>query len=225
MQISERVKNAIDICTSNREDTERLVEIPFLFDSLPEPSINIRTLDIGCCESPIVTELDKLGFNSWGIDLRDYIEGYPKFIKCDARNLKMIPDNSFDVAIAISTVEHIGLIDTPYHTDINLDDNGDKKSISEMVRAIKPGGIIILTIPYGKGDNTLTSWIRFYNKERVNNIIPTNIIIDKKIYRQRTIDNDIIKWIDVSEDIASQGYSYAPAIANVLCISGHKCNV
>lgn len=233
MNITPAVSDIIKILLTNWSETERTVELSFLFSELPEPGafMSIRILDVGCCESSLVMKLNDLGFDSWGIDMRDYVDYYPKFIRCDARAVVRIPDSTFDVVMAISTIEHIGLVETPYNPngfiDKTFDKDGDIKAISEMVRIVKPGkaGKIIITLPYGDGVDILKKWIRFYDKNRIEKIIrKTGLVIDKieyHIFRGG-------KWSNSDEKECARSFSaptnialFSPITGNV-CISGHK---
>jgi SAM-dependent methyltransferase len=228
MEIDDKVQSVINFTLTNWTETERSVEIPFLFRELPEVGafMSVRILDVGCCESPLVMELNNLGFDSWGIDMRDYVDGYPKFIKCDARNVVRIPTSTFDVVIAISTIEHVGLVETPYLTDNTFDIKGDIKAVKEMLRIVKPGeGRVIITIPYGDGSVELKNWMRFYYKERIANIVKeTGLVIDKIEYF--VFRNG--KWSVSDEKECARSYSaptgislMSPVTGNV-CILGHK---
>lgn len=220
MKINNLVKGAITRSIAGRSNTERAVEIPFLFEVLLEPSKDknkTKVLDVGCAESSLVVELNKLGFDSYGIDLRPYIKSFVNFVRCDARNMKFT-DDTFDVCYAISTIEHVGLVETPYRTDKVLDKYGDKKVVSEMVRVTKPEGMIIITLPYGKGTKELSKWVRFYNKDRINSILPNNMIIDNITYSIRKGRT----WSRTSEQIASATASQGTLVYSNICILGHK---
>jgi SAM-dependent methyltransferase len=230
MNITEDVQKIINDLLLNWSETERTVEIPFIFRELPEPGVFMskRILDIGCCESPLAIKLNDLWFDSWGVDVRDYGVDYPKFIKCDARNLSMIPSSSFDMVMAVSTIEHIGLVSTPYNSnnciDSTFDEDGDLKVISEMVRVVKPGGMILVTLPYGTGCAELNSWMRFYNKNRIQKMVNRKLVIDKieyYIFRNG-------RWSASDEKECSSSYSkivnipkLSPVTGNI-CILGHK---
>ena len=56
------------------------------------------------------------------------------------------PDGFFDVVIAISTIEHVGL---GRYGDL-LDTDGDRNAIKEIRRVMSSGGIILITVPFGK---------------------------------------------------------------------------
>jgi SAM-dependent methyltransferase len=54
----------------------------------------------------------------------------------DGRHLDF-PDNSFDAAFSVSVLEHIP-------------DEGDSSAIRELVRVVKPGGLVVVTTPYDR---------------------------------------------------------------------------
>jgi SAM-dependent methyltransferase len=104
-------------------------------------------LDLGCSESTLGLELASNGFNVVGIDVRNHPLTHPnfKFIQEDICESKL-PDNTFDVAIALSTIEHIGL-------GAYGDTKGeglDRAAMKEVYRILKPGSILLLTTPFGK---------------------------------------------------------------------------
>lgn len=162
-----------DIETANRiigvlEGTEREVEIYFVLDNMPEPPAKI--LDVSCSYSSFILEMDKLGFDSWGIDLLDYGVEYNKFIKADARNIPF-EDKIFDVVTCISALEHYGFVETPYHTDEVYDAQAPFTAIKEMARVLKDDGILILTLPFGYGEGEWLKWVKFYNMKIIRELI------------------------------------------------------
>ncbi len=148
-------------------DTERDIEYPFLFEWLPEPPGDL--LDVGCDESELLLELNNVGFNAIGIDLRDYGLPCDNFVLGDARHMPF-GDDTMDVSFSISTIEHVGLVETPYFTDEVFDADGDLQVVREMIRVTRPGGLIVITIPLGDGDADQRKWIRFYDVERVGRV-------------------------------------------------------
>jgi ubiquinone/menaquinone biosynthesis C-methylase UbiE len=62
--------------------------------------------------------------------------GNVSFAVQDARRLSY-PDNYFDIAYAMSVVEHI---EGP---------EGDREAICEMMRVLKPGGLMVVSVPAG----------------------------------------------------------------------------
>jgi len=147
--------------------SERLVEIPFVFNCLSDEPKTI--LDVGCIDSHLLEVFNEVGHNAWGVDIRP-APGRKNFTEADGRDLPFT-DNKFDIATCISTLEHIGLVKTPYETDEVEDADGDIKTMREMERVVKKDGLLIITIPYGLCDTNLTDWIRFYNLSRLKELI------------------------------------------------------
>lgn len=66
-------------------------------------------------------------------DLAGHVPGV-EFQVADGRELPF-PDESFDHAYSISVIEHIG-------------EDGDYAALAELARVVKPGGRIVLTVPF-----------------------------------------------------------------------------
>ena len=123
--------------------TDRYIEYPFVLSNIPKPQQII--LDVGCSGSMFPLMLDALGCITYGMDIREYpIKNKFKFIQDDICHTKF-NDNTFDVVTAVSTIEHIGLKGRYGTTD-----GSDYKAIKEIYRILKPNGIFLMTVPYGK---------------------------------------------------------------------------
>ncbi len=153
--------------------TERDVEIPFVFNNLPEEKIKI--LDVACAYSQVLNILNEHGYNAYGIDLLPYDqEGLGKFVYADARDIPF-KDEWFDMITCISSLEHFGLVETPYNTDATYDPTAGIAAMNEMYRILKHEGKLILTLPYGfSKNNDLLKWIKFFNREELRKIIDPN---------------------------------------------------
>jgi len=130
-----------------------------------------KSLDIGCDKGDFSVQLQKLGFETYGTDIRKNVlkEAQKAKVKtrlCDLEKRFPFKDNSFDLLFAGEIIEH--LFDTDHF-------------IKECKRVMKPGGILIVTTPniaslvnrvsllFGKTiiNNSLYDWgvghIRFYS--------------------------------------------------------------
>ncbi|MHC4309047.1 MAG: class I SAM-dependent methyltransferase [Planctomycetota bacterium] len=108
--------------------SEREIEYAFLFNNL-HLSPGYRCLDVGSGRSGLALVLAHSGYSVTAIDLNPE---HSWITKGDATKLSF-NDSSFDVVIAISSIEHIP--------------NSDR-AIDDILRVIIPGGLIILSFPY-----------------------------------------------------------------------------
>jgi SAM-dependent methyltransferase len=68
--------------------------------------------------------------------LKKRAKGRADFSLEDARNINF-PDASFDVVYSMSVLEHIE------------GEGGDSAAVAELLRVLKPGGLLVLSVPFG----------------------------------------------------------------------------
>ena len=168
--------------------TDRYIEYPFAIRNLPKPPAKI--LDVGCAGSPFPLLLAGFGYFVYGIDLREYaitnritFDNF-QFIKGDITKTAF-SDNFFDAVTAISTVEHIG-IGGRYGVSDDL--QGDKKALEEIRRILKPQGILILTIPFGKA-KIIKPYCKIYDSILIKQLTQ-NFKLEKEEYCMQDSGND-----------------------------------
>lgn len=176
----------------NGHTRERTIEVPFVFRHLEGKTI----LDVGCLESSFCEGLAKLGYEMTGIDIRPYPPNTPlptswTWKQEDARRMSL-KCGTFDQAVAISTLEHVGL-ERAY--DINnivkgyvATSTGDRESLLEMFRVTKAKGSLLVTLPVGFPDHY---WMRLYNSERLEKLLESLNVEVKEFY----IENREGKWV------------------------------
>lgn len=130
--------------------TERIVEVPFVLRRLP-PEPGARVLDFGCSDSALPLEMAALGYRVTGVDLRPYPFSHPnlEFVQGDFLDDGRVR-GPFDAVVAVSSVEHCGL--EAYGARGRQ--GGDRAIVEKFLALLKPGGLLLLTVPYGlPGDN------------------------------------------------------------------------
>jgi SAM-dependent methyltransferase len=122
-----------------------------------------RALDVGSGQSPIVPAMLELGYEVFAVDLyngmSDQLKGFT-FIQGDFNTLQL--DGGFDVIVACSTVEHIGLSG---RFGSGEDQDGDLAAMRKIGQLLIPDGIVFLTIPVGR-DGIYRPWHRIYGRQR-----------------------------------------------------------
>ena len=67
-------------------------------------------------------------------------------------------DASFDLVWCISSLEHVGMDNSGYTSEFSRDERLAERAVQEMVRVTRPGGRVLLTVPYGRYENH--GWFR-----------------------------------------------------------------
>lgn len=148
----------------------RTVEYPFTASKLGDAK---RILDVGSVKGNIVWTrwLESLPIDVHVTDYDVDDEGIFKnstFHKADVRDLPL-EDNFFDKVLAVSVIEHIGM-ERPQVVDSDLppaESFGDVAAFKELLRVLKPGGEIVMTVPFGKVAGTIEQQARIYTEETI----------------------------------------------------------
>ncbi len=168
----------------------RCVEYPFAASHL---GLSKKILDIGSAKSdPLWLQwLDSLPIEVHAIDFDSPPRKYQNisFHKSDVRNIPF-NDNTFEKVFAISVIEHIGMED-PQVGSMNLpsfEKDGDSRAIEELIRVLKPGGEIVMTIPFGNPKVVATdNSIRIYTAETINKFEEFATLISLDYYEYQYI--------------------------------------
>lgn len=168
--------------------TDRYLEYPFALNCLPK--VPARVLDVGCAGSFFPLLLAAFGYETYGIDIRNYaitnkisIPDF-KFVRENIISTGF-PDSYFDAIIVISAIEHMGL---GGRYGIKEDLSADRKAVQEMHRILRPGGSLILTFPFGKA-KILRPYCRIYDSKTVDNLIQ-GLSIDRNEYFMQDKNGD-----------------------------------
>ena len=88
-------------------------------------------LDAGCGEGVLVEEFAAKGFKIEGIDL-NYES--PSVRRGDILNMSLYEDGQFSVVLLLDVFEHLAFVDQP-------------RALQELRRVLRPGGILLASIP------------------------------------------------------------------------------
>lgn len=139
-----------------------------------------RGLDIGCGESPTVPAMLALGYDEVvAVDLQFPLDKQlkgPRFVQGDFNQLSLNP--GFDLIVACSTVEHMGL--SGRYTSVE-DADGDLKALRKIKSLLTGDGLLILTVPAGK-DAVYKPWHRVYGTKRIAQLLDGFRIVRSQSY-------------------------------------------
>ena len=152
-----------------------------LYHAKPQPQ---KVLDIGAWRQFIIGMLSHYDVTSIDFRNRETRLANETVITCDAKNLE-IPDNSFDAVVGIGGFYTFGL--GRYGDEVDLD--ADVKSFNEMVRVLKPGGILIFLASITTGEPAIYfNRCRIYNYEMIQKFCEGMDWIDEKYLSRKMKD-------------------------------------
>lgn len=143
---------------------ERVVEIPFVLRALGLPP-GSRVLDAGSRWSPLPLHLASLGYQTVATDLKPFpVQGGGlDFVRADLLR-PPFRLGSFDGVVMVSTLEHVGI----GFYDSSIDPNADFDLMRALQLLLKPKGLLILTVPFGR--SAVGPLQRAYDGERLRHV-------------------------------------------------------
>jgi ubiquinone/menaquinone biosynthesis C-methylase UbiE len=132
-------------CSYMRDSMHNTRRFEYPWVTISIPPVMGKVLDVGSGGTSITAYLAGRGSEYYALDhdanainqidtIRDYLD-LPNIrpVMCDAKNMSVFPDNTFDTTISISVIEHMSKDDF-------------KKAVDEIVRVTKSSGTILLTM-------------------------------------------------------------------------------
>jgi SAM-dependent methyltransferase len=130
-----------------------------------------EAIDFGCGESPLGVVAAHAGFRVTAVDLGTvewpYRHERLSFLQGDILELPL-EDGRFDLVINCSAIEHVGIAGRYGVTEGHAD--GDLAAMARLRALLKPGGLMLLTIPVGT-DAVFAPWHRVYGAERLPRLL------------------------------------------------------
>jgi len=131
---------------------ERSLEIPW---ALARYDGERRVLDVGYAfaEPAYLAGLVALGAAELtGVDLAAADVPGLESVVADVRELPFA-DSSFELALCISTLEHVGRDNDVYDVDAPRDERGDETALRELRRVLATDGRLLVSVPTGERDD------------------------------------------------------------------------
>jgi len=160
-------------------ESPRIVEYPWILRDIPSKG---RILDVGSTGSQLPLMLAGLGYEVWTIDIRKYdYDGIINNLNCIIGDIREtnFPDSFFDIILAISTIEHIGL---GRYGD-SIDSKGDENALKEIIRIMSNKSVLLMTVPFGK--RSISKLHRVYDDASLQSLL-NKFKIEKCEYFKKT---------------------------------------
>ncbi|WP_291728282.1 class I SAM-dependent methyltransferase [Bernardetia sp.] len=147
----------------------RCIEYPFAASKVEKTD---KILDIGTAKADKAwcDWLDNLPSEVHATDYDDNEYSFKNVIfhQADVRQLPYEND-TFDKILAVSVIEHIGLDDAQVNiaNKPKVEKQGDIEAVRELIRVLKPNGILVMTFPLSKQEFIFADSARVYSMERV----------------------------------------------------------
>ncbi len=182
-----------DVYTVN----ERIVEVPFVLTELKADDKKLKILDFGCTDSWLPISLASLGHEVFGIDLRPFPFSHENLV-FRQQNILDFEEKDFDVIIAVSSLEHVGL-EAYGIAPVIPEENALEKIITKIHRLLAAGGKFILTVPVGQPFSD--RFMRSFTPADIENLVGVQgFSLEKSRFFQRTGNKK--HWLPCSrEDI------------------------
>lgn len=126
-----------------------------------------KLLDVGCAArvNTVPAFACESGWTVWGLDKRKWRYYNPSFTLLQQDIADPLPDIMFDVVVALSTIEHIGMAGRYGIT--RQDNDADVAAVSVLREHTVHGGTLLLTVPYTLEQGTITGMSRIYDLDRL----------------------------------------------------------
>jgi SAM-dependent methyltransferase len=149
---------------------ERAIEIPWCLARYDDEK---RVLDLGYvfAEPAYLAGLTALGPEDLvGVDLGEKAVPGLRSVVADVRELPFA-DGSVDLALCLSTLEHVGRDNEIYDVDAPRDDTGDEAALRELHRVLSGEGRLLVSVPTGAHEDqgwqvqrTVDDWVGLFER-------------------------------------------------------------
>ena len=173
---------------------ERVVEGPYAIRALGRIPPDATVLDVGATESSLSLSLATLGYQVTAIDPRPNPLQHERLHVVVGRVEEWEHEGEFDAVLCLSTIEHIG---TRAYDQEATDRRVDLEAMKRIRDLTRPGGILVLTTPVGRGSGDKLG--RVYGREGLDELLEGWEVEDLTLVQRR----DEKTWLTIDEPIES----------------------
>jgi O-antigen chain-terminating methyltransferase len=194
--------------------SERVVEVPWVLSRYRGEQ---AVLDIGYAHAPAayLSLLLSLAIpDLHGVDLvTREIQGFTGL----AADIRRLPyeDRLFDLVLCVSTLEHIGRDNTRYGAPGAEDARGDKAALLEIARVLRPGGRLLVTVPFGQPQDH--GWFVQYGERDWSRLLESVPLEVTEAAGYRLLADGWVRVADLSELSGCRYGEPGPGAMSILC--------
>lgn len=175
---------------------DRDIEHSWIAENMPEgPGV---ALDFGCGPCWLGLLAARKGFSVTALDLEpvNWYYEHPSltFLEGDILNLPL-PSDHYDLIINCSSIEHVGLAGRYGITEPRPD--GDIEAMAILKNLLKPGKVMLLTIPVGR-DEVFDTLHRVYGQDRLPRLVEGWNVQESEFWVKDLLN----RWIMVEKSVA-----------------------
>ena len=170
-----------------------------------------HVLEIGCAESDWMTPMLALrpDLQITGIDWQDPGTRPGAVVRGDVLTVDW-PDGTFDAAVGVSSIEHIGL---GHYDHDPVDADGDTRCMERVARWLKPGGVLYADVPYGRGFKVDRTSHRVYDDAA----LASRLMVSGLRERCRWYGSDYARELRSTPEWNARGLLYVALLATKEC--------
>ena len=152
---------------------ERVIEYPWLLSQ----GIGGNVLDAGSVLNHshvlerVLPSLESLTIVTLEPEAESFSEQGINYTYADLRQLPFA-NESFDVVVCLSTIEHVGMDNRIYGSSTAIAEEPEleaRRALEELLRALKPGGNLLLSVPYGRKEDH--GWFHQFDAASLNALL------------------------------------------------------
>lgn len=191
---------------------ERIVEYPWIFSRLSKEHSVI--LDAGSTfnfdfivQNELIKKKD-LTIYTFYPEADCFFKNRINYVFGDLRDL-YFKDNTFDEIVSQSTIEHIDMDNSIYGYEESKSSSKSfeyLKAVNEMIRVLKPGGKLLITMPYGKYEHH--GFFQQFDDEMLNKLL--SLFSNKGIFETDFFKYERSGWRFAIKEELSDTQSYNP---------------
>ncbi|HEY2720007.1 MAG TPA: DUF268 domain-containing protein [Solirubrobacteraceae bacterium] len=185
---------------------ERIVEMPYALGALARLTAPARVLEIGSAESTFALSVASLGHHVTALDLHPLPYAHPNVESVVGRFEDWQPQERFDAAFLISTIEHFGL---GAYGEPEIGTGADREAVERVGELLADDGFMVLTTPFGRaGVNELE---RTYDEPGLAALLQGWTVLDRLTVARR----DPLTWLPIGpdEEVPADGVGVVMVIA------------